>query len=83
MLRDRTYLGARTHFQMEPNPGGGHTGLDPECMSHLIESTADGLWLDMPHYPNKADPQLPRDRMRSFLHGWFARNFAPPESHTN
>ncbi|MCC5986002.1 MAG: TetR family transcriptional regulator C-terminal domain-containing protein [Rhodobacteraceae bacterium] len=57
---------------------GGYTGLDPERLSQLIESTADGLWLDMLLYPHEVSPQLARDQMRSFLHAFFPRHFAPP-----
>ncbi len=58
---------------------GGYEGLNPERMSQLIESTADGLWLDMLLYPNEVNPQLARDQMRSLLHAFFPRHFAAPD----
>ncbi len=58
---------------------GGYIGLDPERVSQLIESTADGLWLDMLLYPHEVDPQLARDQMRSFLHAFFPRHFSAPD----
>lgn len=61
---------------------GGYIGLDPERVSQLIESTADGLWLDMLLYPHEVGPQLACDQMRSFLHAFFPRHFSPPEAST-
>lgn len=58
---------------------GGYAGLDPERVSQLIESTADGLWLDMLLYPHEVGPQLARDQMRSFLHAFFPRHFTAPD----
>jgi len=59
---------------------GGYTGLNPERVSQLIESTADGLWLDMLLYPHEVDPQMAREQMRSFLHAFFPRHFSSPEA---
>ncbi len=57
---------------------GGYDWLDPERVSQLIESTADGLWLDMLLYPHEMNPELAREQMRSFLHAFFPRHFTPP-----
>lgn len=58
---------------------GGYPGLNSERVSQLIESTADGLWLDMLLYPHEIDPQLARDQMRSLLHAFFPKHFTPPD----
>ena len=57
---------------------GGYTGLDPERLAHLIESTADGLWLDMLLYPEEMNVDTARDQMRTLLHHLFPRHFAAP-----
>jgi TetR/AcrR family transcriptional repressor of bet genes len=56
----------------DPRPG-----LDAERLSQLIESTADGLWLDMLLYPAEVDRAFAREQMRAFLHAFFPRHFAP------
>ncbi len=56
----------------------GKAALDPERVSHLIESTADGLWLDMLLYPEEMDVDNARDQMRTLLHHFFPRHFEMP-----
>ena len=51
--------------------------LDAERLSQLIESTADGLWLDMLLYPAEVDRAYARAQMRGFLNAFFPRHFAP------
>ncbi|MCC5963106.1 MAG: TetR family transcriptional regulator C-terminal domain-containing protein [Rhodobacteraceae bacterium] len=57
---------------------GGYSVLDPERLSHLIESTADGLWLDMLLYPEEMDVNNAREQMRMLLHFLFPHHFAAP-----
>ncbi len=53
----------------------GDPVLDPERVSHLIESAADGLWLDMLLYPDEMDVDNAREQMRTLLHHFFPRHF--------
>lgn len=55
---------------------GGYAVPDPERLSHLIESTADGLWLDLLLYPEEMDLDNARNQMRTLLHHLFPRHFA-------
>lgn len=56
---------------------GGYRVSDPERLSHLIESTADGLWLDMLLYPEEMDVTNARNQMRTLLHHLFPQHFEP------
>ncbi len=56
---------------------GGYRVGDPERLSHLIESTADGLWLDMLLYPEEMDVANARNQMRTLLHHLFPAHFDP------
>lgn len=64
---------------------GGYGALDAERLSQLIESTADGLWLDILLYPDEVDAAYAREQMWLMLHAFFPRHFAstpdspPPE----
>ncbi len=61
---------------------GGYAALDAERLSQLIESTADGLWLDMLLYPDEVDSAYAREQMRLMLQAFFPRHFAnTPETH--
>jgi len=55
---------------------GGYRGIDPERLSQLIESTADGLWLDMLLYPDEVDLDYARAQMRAFLNAFFPLHFS-------
>ncbi len=57
---------------------GGYGVLDPERIAHLIETVADGLWLDMLLYPDEMDLARARDQMRMQLHHFFPRHFDAP-----
>ncbi len=57
---------------------GGYGGLDPERLSHLIESIADGFWLDMLLYPDEVSVDSMRDQMRTQLSYFFPRHFTAP-----
>ena len=57
---------------------GGYRVGDPERLSHLIESTADGLWLDLLLYPEEMDVRTARDQIRTLLHHLFPKHFEPP-----
>lgn len=57
---------------------GGYSALDPERLSHLIESMADGLWLDMLLYPDEVSVDSMRDQMRTQFSYFFPRHFTAP-----
>lgn len=59
---------------------GGYRNVNPERFAQLVESTADGLWLDLLLYPEELDRDYARSQIRDVLHAIFPQHFAPLEA---